>query len=113
VPNALLPAFYNAADVLLHCAAIEGFPNVRLESLACGTPVVTTAAGEARRAVSGAEAGRIVAGDPAALADGARALIAAPPDRAATRRAIIDFTWARATDQLEAHFRALARGGRS
>jgi teichuronic acid biosynthesis glycosyltransferase TuaC len=108
LPNALLPAFYNAADVLLHCSSVEGFANVRLESLACGTPVVTTAAGEARRMVGGAAAGRVVAADPRALAEAAEALIAAPPDRAATRHAILEFTWQKATDQLEAHFRALA-----
>ena len=113
VPHALLPAFYNAADVLLHCSAVEGFANVRLESLACGTPLVTTAAGEARRSVNRKEAGQIVPADPCALAEGARSLLAAPPDRTATRSAALDFTWRRATEQLEAYFRALAGGGGS
>jgi teichuronic acid biosynthesis glycosyltransferase TuaC len=109
LPNALLPAFYNAADVLLHCSSVEGFANVRLESLACGTPVVTTAAGEAGRAITSSDAGRIVAADPGAMADAARELIDSPPDREATRRPALEFTWRRATDQFEAHLRALAR----
>jgi glycosyltransferase involved in cell wall biosynthesis len=31
---------YNAADVVLHAAPVDNFPNVMLEALACGTPVV-------------------------------------------------------------------------
>lgn len=37
--------YYQAADVLLHAARADNFPNVVLESLACGTPVVATAVG--------------------------------------------------------------------
>ena len=47
LPHALLPAFFTAADVTVHPSLVEGFGNVRLESLACGTPLVTTAVGEA------------------------------------------------------------------
>jgi glycosyltransferase involved in cell wall biosynthesis len=31
---------YNAADLLLHAAPVDNFPNVVLEALACGTPTV-------------------------------------------------------------------------
>jgi glycosyltransferase involved in cell wall biosynthesis len=108
LPNALMPALYNAADVLLHCSSLEGFANVRLESLACGTPVVTTAAGEAGRCVTSGDAGRIVGADPEAMAGAAAELIASPPNREATRRPALDFTWRRATDQFERHLRELA-----
>lgn len=37
--------YYQAADVLLHAARADTFPNVVLEALACGTPVVATAVG--------------------------------------------------------------------
>jgi glycosyltransferase involved in cell wall biosynthesis len=108
LPNALLPAFYAAADVTLHCPAIEGFGNVRLESLACGTPLVTTAPGEARRLVRSPAAGRIVAPEPAAIAAAVREILADPPAAAAVRLAAEEFSWARSTAQLEAYFRALA-----
>lgn len=35
--------FYQAADLYLHAAKVDTFPNVILESLACGTAVVATA----------------------------------------------------------------------
>lgn len=36
---------YNAADVLLHPAPVDNLPNVVLEALACGTPVVALPVG--------------------------------------------------------------------
>ena len=37
--------YYQAADVYLHAARADTFPNMVLEALACGTPVVATAVG--------------------------------------------------------------------
>lgn len=44
-PHAELPLWYSAADVFCLASSREGWPNVLLESLACGTPVVATAVG--------------------------------------------------------------------
>src|SRR5262249_15497698 len=37
--------YYQAADIYLHAARADTFPNVILEALACGIPVVATAVG--------------------------------------------------------------------
>ncbi|MBT1159328.1 glycosyltransferase [Aminobacter anthyllidis] len=42
IPQSVLGLFYNAADVTCLASSKEGRPNVLIESLACGTPVVAT-----------------------------------------------------------------------
>lgn len=44
-PNETLKLWYSAADVSCLASSREGMPNVVLESLACGTPVVATRVG--------------------------------------------------------------------
>jgi glycosyltransferase involved in cell wall biosynthesis len=48
--------YYQAADLYLHAARAETFPNTILEALACGTPVVATAVGGISEQVRGLEA---------------------------------------------------------
>jgi glycosyltransferase involved in cell wall biosynthesis len=45
VPHEELALWYNAADIFCLASSQEGYPNVLLESLACGTPVVATSVG--------------------------------------------------------------------
>ena len=89
-----LPALYGAADATLSCSDREGIANVLLESLACGTPLVATPVWGSPEVVRVAEAGLLVAErSDAAIADGAAALLANLPDRAATRRFGERYDW--------------------
>ena len=45
VPHAELPLWYSAADLSCLASSREGWPNVVLESMACGTPVVAAKVG--------------------------------------------------------------------
>lgn len=47
--------YYQAADVYVHAARADTFPNTVLEALACGVPVVATAVGGIPEQVKGAE----------------------------------------------------------
>ncbi|HEY1607155.1 MAG TPA: glycosyltransferase [Allosphingosinicella sp.] len=108
-PQAELPGLYRAADVTLLPSRSEGLANSLVESLACGTPVVTTSVFGAGDIVDRPEAGRIVARDPAAFAAAVRELLAAPPPPDSTAAAIVaKFSWASNAAQLEAHLRSLA-----
>ena len=86
VPHEELPALYSAADMLVLATSREGWPNVLLEAMACGAPVVATSIGGIPEIITRPEAGVIVpARTPEALATGIRQIIAHPPNRAATR----------------------------
>jgi glycosyltransferase involved in cell wall biosynthesis len=108
LPHALLPAFYTAADVTIHPSLVEGFGNARLESLGCGTPLVTTAVGDAALIVDRPAAGRIVEAEPGAIAEAVLSLLADPPPRDAVREAVRDFSWVRQAAELERHLAAAA-----
>ncbi len=45
IPHHELPGFYTRAKCTILMSSMEGMPNVALESLACGTPVVATNVG--------------------------------------------------------------------
>ncbi len=61
--------YYQAADVYMHAARADTFPNTVLEALACGTPVVVTAVGGIPEQVEDGVTGFIVPpGDASAFA---------------------------------------------
>lgn len=108
VPHAELPRYYTAADLLVLASSREGWANVLLEAMACGTPVVATPAWGSREAVAAPEAGIVVdEATPEAIAAAVRRLTAAPPDRTATRRYAEQFSWDATTSGQVSLFRKL------
>jgi starch synthase (maltosyl-transferring) len=79
-----VPALMRAADLLVHAAHWEGMPNVVLEAMAAGLPVVATAVEGVGELVAPGETGWITPPrDPEALG---RAIRQAAADREASRR---------------------------
>lgn len=115
VPHVELIEYYNAADVLVLASNHEGMPNVVLESLACGTPVVAAPFAGVTELVSAPEAGEIAASRTIeALASAWRRLRDRRPERAATRRFAERLGWApvvEAQQVLYAQVLAASAGG--
>lgn len=114
LPNTELLKWYSAADIFLLCSSREGWANVLLEAMACGTPVVATDIWGTPEVVSTAAAGRLVAQrDGQAFAHAIVDLWTSGIDRSATRRYAEGFSWQATTDGQLALFRSiLARESR-
>jgi glycosyltransferase involved in cell wall biosynthesis len=114
VPHRDLPALYSAADMLVLASAREGWANVLLESMACGTPVLASPIPGNPEVVQERAAGLIMRERSAAgIVAAARDLAAAPPARAETRAYAERFSWdATSQGQLDVFRAVLARRGR-
>ena len=94
VPQAELRWWYSAADVLTLCSSREGWANVLLEAMACGTPVIATDIWGTSEVVSTEAAGRLMERrDARALADAWQDLMSSMPARPTTRQYAEGFSW--------------------
>lgn len=99
-PQGELRQWFAAADLSVLATQSEGWPNVLLESLACGTPVVATRVGGAPEIVRHGEDGFLVPyGDPAALRDALFSALERPWDRATLARHAQRFDWNESVEQ--------------
>lgn len=93
-PHGELAKLYGAADALVLASTREGWANVMLEAMACGTPVVAGPAWGSREAISAREAGLVLDEvGPAPIAAALRQLLANPPERQSTRAHAERFSW--------------------
>jgi glycosyltransferase involved in cell wall biosynthesis len=94
MPQERLALAYSAADALVLPSLREGWPNVLLESMACGTPVVAADVGGVREIVEEPGVGRVVGSrDAGAWTAAVRSLLDDPPPRDAVRRHAARFDW--------------------
>ncbi|HLK76512.1 MAG TPA: glycosyltransferase, partial [Streptosporangiaceae bacterium] len=117
VPDAELPAWYAAADVLAFPSTKEGWGLAVLEAMSAGLPVVASDLPVFREYLTaGRDALLVPVDDPAALT-GALAAILDGPDLAAGLRAAAlatarRFTWARSAAEHLAIYASLAPASR-
>ena len=98
-PHADLARWFSAADVSVLATQSEGWPNVLLESLACGTPAVATRVGGTSEIVRDGQDGILVPfGDAPALGRALDRALDTPWDRTALVKRARAFDW---TDSVE------------
>ena len=109
LPHEELPELYSASDVLVLASEREGWPNVLLEAMACGTPVLSTAVSGATEIITCREAGLLLGErTPESVVRCVRDLLGAPPERRLTRAHAEKFSWeSTSRGQLEVFSRML------
>lgn len=102
-PQQELSSWYSAASVLVLPSENEGIPNVILESLACGTPVVASVVGGIPEVMTTEVSGRMVeTPDVPSFAAAVRDVLDANHDRNAVREHAGSFSWQETTrSQIE------------
>jgi glycosyltransferase involved in cell wall biosynthesis len=112
LPQSELRNWYGGADALVLASSREGWANVLLESMACGTPVVASNVWGTPEVVASSEAGVLMAERTAkGVADAVRRLRAEYPEHEATRRYAERFSWDDTTQgQLKLFGNILQRG---
>ena len=101
VSQAELPDWYAAADLFCLPSHREGCPNVVLEALACGTPVVATDVGDLNTLLSNPPSGRIIPVDSVEeLSDALAWALEQPWDRAEIARQGSARSWDQVADEL-------------
>lgn len=99
VPQAELGRWYAQADVLILASSREGWPNVLLEAMACGTPVIATRVGGVPEIVSQDHVGIVLdERTPDAIAQAVQQLQIKALDRHAVRAYAEQFGWSEVAD---------------
>lgn len=114
VPHDQLRSYYGAVDAMVLASSREGWANVLLESMACGTPVIATNIWGTPEVVGSTDAGLLMQErSPQGIVDAVQALRAAYPAHEATRRYAEGFSWDDTTNgQIQLFERILGRYSR-
>jgi teichuronic acid biosynthesis glycosyltransferase TuaC len=107
VPNSELGLWYNAADVSCLASSKEGWANVIMESLACGTPVVATGVGGTVEILTSPDIGILVDRSPESLCDGLQRALETEWDRNQIRAHVGSHSWFEVAYQVREIFEAV------
>ena len=103
-----LAAWYSAADVFVLASGHEGCPNVVIEALACGTPVVATPVGNVPELIDGV--GIVTERQVPALASAISEALSREWDRDAIRARMEPRTWAAVGREVMEEVRGAMKG---
>ncbi|GAB4507873.1 MAG: glycosyltransferase family 4 protein [Sulfuricaulis sp.] len=94
IPQAQVSLWIAAADLLCLASHHEGTPNVIVEALACGVPVVASRVGGVPEIIFDEVNGKLVnPGDAGEFSQALRSALSRPWDRETVRRSVSHLTW--------------------
>ncbi len=112
VPHRELYLWYSAADVFCLASSREGWPNVLLESLACGTPVVATEVWGVPEIIRSDHIGLLTERSEVTIAEGIFRALHRPWSAEAIIQYAREHTWDRAAVAILRLFESVLRGER-
>ena len=110
VPHHELHHWYASADLSCLFSRREGWPNVVLESMACGTPVLATPVGGLPEIIGTRSVGALAEGDDETLARAIASALDRAWDRGAIARFAAERTWDRAAASVYSVLSSVASG---
>jgi glycosyltransferase involved in cell wall biosynthesis len=111
--NEDLGTWYSAADVMCLASSKEGWANVLLESLACGTPVVATDVWGTPEVIRSPAYGVLVQRTPASIAAGLTTALTTTWDRDAMVRYARTFSWEDVGARVVHNYELALAGGKA
>jgi len=109
-PNESLRQWYSAADVSCLASSREGWPNVVLESLACGTPVVATRVWGTPEILKSSDLGILVEQNAPSIKAGLEQALQREWDREGLIAYARSRSWSVVGEEVEAYFQEVLRG---
>lgn len=109
IPQHELVSYFQAADLGILASSREGWANVLLEAMACGTPVVATKVGGNSEIITSTEAGILVNRTVDDIVKGITEMHGANINRYDTRRYAEGFSWSETSTAQYELFRSLVK----
>ena len=103
-PNSELKIWYSAADVFCLASSREGWANVIMESLSCGTPVVATNVWGAPEILTSSDIGMLVDRNPEALYSVLKTALETTWNRKRIRDHVKDRNWCTVAEEVKTLF---------
>ena len=92
---------YSAAELLILASSREGMPNVLLEAISCGTPVLAANVGGAAEIIDNKIIGRLLLDrSPAGIIDGVQQVVGSHLDREKIRAAANFWSWDKTVERI-------------
>ena len=107
IDHSTLALMVGAADIMALVSSSEGLANAWVEALAAGTPVIACDVGGVKELITSDKAGRIVAPEPAAIAQAVRDILADYPLPYDVRAHVGRFSWDENAAQLDRFYRGI------